>query len=227
MAVQLEREFIEVVTHVGEPFGTLDHTIKVVTMRDPQAAPICSGVHSIGHHLDTAKRMPHKGSGKFVVVTRNKHHATPLARAAQQLLHHIVVRLWPEPTAAQLPPIHDVSHQVQMVAGMVLQKIQKRFSLTPRRAEVQIRNEHRTEPALTGKRRKGLGLCILRHLGLVQPRAQGVERGTHRSGPQKMLAVAGMQVGQPHQHGQVGGIEVRIPRRCTQYTGAQSQIAFD
>ena len=149
MAIELEREFIQVVTHVGQPFGALDHAVKVVAVGDPEAAPIGSGVHRIGHYLNAPKGMPHKRPGKLVVVARNKHHAAPLARAAQQLLHHVVVGLWPKPAAAQLPSVHDVPHQVQMVAGMVFQKIQQRVSLAPWRAKVQIRDEHRTKTPLT------------------------------------------------------------------------------
>ena len=149
MAIELEREFIQVVAHVGQPFRTLDHAVKVIAVGDPEAAPVGSGVHRIGHHLDAPEGMPHKRPGKLVVVARNKHHAAPLARAAQQFLHHVVVGLRPKPAAAQLPSVHDVPHQVQMVAGMVFQKIQQRVSLAPRRAKVQIRNEHRTKPPLT------------------------------------------------------------------------------
>ncbi|MNV75287.1 hypothetical protein D3C71_1685650 [compost metagenome] len=122
----------------------------MVAVRDPEAAAIRRGVHRIGPHLDASKRVAYERAGKFVMVTRHKHHPTPLARTAQQLLHHIVVGLWPEPLAAQLPAIDDVAHKVEVIAGVVLEKVQQRNRLATRRAQMQIRNKDRAVPTMAG-----------------------------------------------------------------------------
>jgi hypothetical protein len=52
------------------------------------------------------------------------------------------VALGPKPAPAQLPTVYDVAHQIQHVAGVVLQKIEQGFGLESRRANVQVRNKN-------------------------------------------------------------------------------------
>jgi len=74
------------------------------------------------------------------VIARHEHHARTLARLAQQFLHHIVVRLRPIPTLAQLPAVDDVAHQIQRSRLMVLQEIQQVIGLATGCAEMNIRD---------------------------------------------------------------------------------------
>jgi len=143
VAVELECEFVQPVAHMGQPFGALDHTIEEVAMHHPQTLPGGGHMHRFFLHLHTAKGMPDKCTGKFIVVARHVDHATTFAGASQQLLHHIVVALRPEPAPAQLPAVHDIAHQVQDLARMVLEEILQGVGLKARCTDVQIGNENR------------------------------------------------------------------------------------
>ena len=143
VAVELEREFIEVVAHVGEPFGALHHGIEVVAVDDPQLAAVGRGVHGLLHHFNAAELVADKFTRKLIVVARHKNNAATFAGAPQQLLHHVVVGLRPVPLAAQLPAVNNVAHQVQVVARVGLQKVQQRRSLAARCAQMNVRNENR------------------------------------------------------------------------------------
>ena len=130
--------------------------------------------------------MPHERAGKLVVIARHKHYAAPFAGTAQQFLHHIVVRLWPEPSATQLPPVHDISHEIQRFAGVVLQKIQQGRCLAAWRSQVQIGNKHGPETIRFWHMRF---ICVagdLRHSGGSAPSPQGVKRRAHQA-PRKCL----------------------------------------
>jgi len=120
VTVELEREFIKVVAQVGEPFGTLHNRIKVVTMDDPQLATIGGAVDGFFHDFNSAKLVADKFTRKFVMVAGDVDHAAAFARALEQLLHHVVVRLRPVPAATQLPAVDDVAHQIKVVAGVGL-----------------------------------------------------------------------------------------------------------
>ena len=117
--VDLERQLIQPISHISQPLGALDHTIKMVPVHHPQLEPGGRGVHGFVHDLHPAKSMAGKMPCKFVVVTRHINHPATFTRPAQQFLHHIVVALWPKPAPAQLPSIYDVAHQIQDIARVV------------------------------------------------------------------------------------------------------------
>ena len=150
MAVKPQGELVQVVPHMGQPFGALDHTVEIVAVGDPQASPVGGGVDGLFHHVDAPKRVAQKAARKFVVVARHKHHTAALACAAQQFLHHVVVGLRPEPLTPQLPAVHDVAHQVQVVAGVPLQKIEQSHGLAAGCAQVQVGNKNAAVPLAHG-----------------------------------------------------------------------------
>ena len=98
-------------------------------MGNPHAAAVGRGVHRVVHDFDTAKMVIAKATGKFVVVAGYKNHLAAFTGPAQQLLHHIVVRLGPIPALAQLPAVHNVAHQIEVFAGVVFEEIEQRFRL--------------------------------------------------------------------------------------------------
>ena len=67
-------------------------------------------MHGIAHQLDAAKGMVGEATREFIVVAGHIDHPRALARAAQNLLHHVVMRLRPEPAPALGPPVDDVTH---------------------------------------------------------------------------------------------------------------------
>ena len=107
-------------------------------MDDPQAAPIGSGVYGFVHHLDAPKGVPLERTRKLVVVSGHKHDATAFSGLPEQLLHDVVMQLRPKPATAQLPTIHDISHQVQRITSVVAQKLKQCCRLTAGRSQVQV-----------------------------------------------------------------------------------------
>ncbi|MNW08290.1 hypothetical protein D3C71_2050510 [compost metagenome] len=61
-----------------------------------------------------------------------------LARPAQDLLHHVVVRLRPVPRLAQTPAVHDVADEIEVVGLVVLQEIEKILRLASPRAQMDV-----------------------------------------------------------------------------------------
>ncbi|MCY1549678.1 hypothetical protein D9M68_858590 [compost metagenome] len=114
----------------------------MVAVHHPQPPPVGRGVNGLVADLDAAEVVAVELAREFVVVARHEHHPAALAGAAQQFLHHVVVRLRPEPFATQLPAINDVAHQVQGLARVVLQELQQGAGLATRRAQMQIGNEN-------------------------------------------------------------------------------------
>jgi len=74
----------------------------------------------------------------LVVVAGDIDHVGALARLAQDLLHHVVVRLRPVPPALQAPAVDDVAHQVEIVALVLPQEVEQQFGLAAAGAKVNI-----------------------------------------------------------------------------------------
>ena len=164
MGVEPEGPFVEVVTQVGQPFGVLDDTVEMVAVDDPQALAVGGGVHGLVHHIHPAKPVAHKMPGELVMVAGHKHHLATFAGAAQDFLHHIVVALRPEPFSAQLPAVNDVTHQVQLVAGVGLQKCQQGLGLAAGCAQVQVRHKDRSQTR-SWSRCPGIVVVLIHVLG--------------------------------------------------------------
>ena len=79
------------------------------------------------------------------MIARQINEAGALARLAQQLLHHVVVRLRPIPARAQLPAIDDVADQIDRFGIVIAQEVEQAFGLAAARAEMNIRNKESTE----------------------------------------------------------------------------------
>jgi len=142
-AVDLEREFIGLVTHIGQPLRALDDAVEQVAVRDPQPPAVGCDVHAVFDDLDAAEGMRDVAARELVVVAGHEDHPGALAGAPQQLLHHVVVGLRPIPRAAQLPAIDDVANEVQRLALHFAQELQQRPGLATRCAQVQVRDPHR------------------------------------------------------------------------------------
>ena len=65
----------------------------------------------------------------------------PFARHAQDLLHHVVVRLRPVPAALQLPSVEDVADQIEPVALDVADEVEQKLGLTAARAQMDVGDE--------------------------------------------------------------------------------------
>ena len=111
-------------------------------MDEQQLASIKQGVARLFGDFDATKVVAHKAACELVVVARDVDHMATLARPAQQLLHHVVVGLRPVPFAAQLPAVNDITHQIEVIAGVGLQELDQGLGLAAGRAQVQVRNKY-------------------------------------------------------------------------------------
>src|SRR5262249_19155253 len=84
-------------------------------------------------------------SQELVVVAGQIDDAGALAPLAQQLLHHIVVRLRPVPARAQLPAVDDVAHQIDGVRVVPAQEIEQALGLAAASTEMDIGDEERAK----------------------------------------------------------------------------------
>ncbi len=139
-AIELERELVGRVAEVGQPACALHDAVEQVAVHDPQPPSVGGDVDDIVVHLDAAEGVVGIAAHELVVVAGHEDHPRALARLAQDLLRHVVVRLRPEPTAPELPAVDDVAHQVQRVAFEAAQEGEQCGSLAARRAQVQIRD---------------------------------------------------------------------------------------
>ena len=64
-----------------------------------------------------------------------------LAGQAQDLLHHVVVRLRPVPAALQLPAVDDVADQIERVAVHVADEVEQQLGLAAARAQMDVGDE--------------------------------------------------------------------------------------
>ena len=191
IVVHAQSQLVGVVAQISQPFGKTDDAVEIVAMGNPHAASVDGGVDRVVHDFDAAEMVVAEFAGKLVVVTGYKNHFAALAGPAQQLLHHIVMRLRPVPALAQLPAIHNVAHQVQVFAGVVFQKVQQRVGLAAYGSQMQIGDKNRAKAwgvFIIGHRRHGhsgfdkafyAGIhryLMVRCSSFVWPRAKGAGR---------------------------------------------------
>ena len=153
VAVDQDREIVGGVAKQREPAGVLDHHVEHVAVHDQIAAAV-GGLMDRGlDHLDPAEMGTVIIAQEFVVIPRHVDEAGALAGLAQQLLHHVVVRLRPVPARPELPAVDDVADQINRVGVVIAQEIEKAIGLTAACAEMNIRDEERTEQTRTVLRR--------------------------------------------------------------------------
>ncbi len=110
----------------------LNHDVELVAMNNEQTLFI--GRHVIGMigDFDAAENRPDVVAREFVMIARHVNHADTFAHLAQQLLHNIVVRLWPIPSVLQLPSVDHVADEVDRRGVVIFQEIQQKPGLAAR-----------------------------------------------------------------------------------------------
>ena len=93
-------------------------------------------------------------SSRLVVVAGDIDHVGALARLAQDLLDHVIVRLRPVPPALKPPAVDDVAYEVEIFAFVLLQEVEQKFGLAAAGAEMNVGQK---DCAVTG------GLMALDH----------------------------------------------------------------
>ena len=114
------------------------HAIEQVAVDHQQAAAVGHGVDHLVGHLDAAEIQIEVVAQRLVMIARYIHHLRTLARLAQQLLHHIVMRLRPVPAFLQAPGVDDVAHQIEGFGFVLAQKIQQVLRLAAGGAKMKI-----------------------------------------------------------------------------------------
>ena len=99
-------------------------------MHEKQTAPVCGPVKELLSDLDAPECRLEEVTPERIVIPRDINDARSLARLPQDFLYDIVVCLGPEPVAAELPTIDDVSEQIQVIRLGAPQKVQQRTRLS-------------------------------------------------------------------------------------------------
>ncbi|ABA51161.1 hypothetical protein BURPS1710b_1413 [Burkholderia pseudomallei 1710b] len=142
-AVEHEDQRVQRVAEIGEPFRVLDHAVEQVAVDDPQTFARERRVERLAAHVDLAEREVAELARGFVVVAGDVDDLRALSRLAQDLLHHVVVRLRPVPAFPELPAVDDVADEVQVFRFVVLQKVEQVAGLAAARAEMDVRQPDR------------------------------------------------------------------------------------
>ena len=136
-----DREIVGLVAEQREPARMLHHEIELVAMDDEVAPSVGAVVDGVLDHLDAAEMRAVKAAQEFVVIARHVDDARALARLAQELLHHVVVRLRPVPAGLERPAVDDVADQVDRLGVVVAQEVEQRSAWQPAGAEMHIGDE--------------------------------------------------------------------------------------
>ena len=169
--VDEQREGVGPVAQMGEPAGVAHHHVELVAVDHEVAPAVRALVDAALGDLDAAEGGADVVAQELVVVARHVDEVRALAHLAQELLHHVVVRLRPVPARAQLPPVDDVADEVDRVRVVVLQEIEQEGGLAALRPEMQIGQEQRSDAD---------GLRVFTHARLPQM-AGGAKPQTHLS----------------------------------------------
>ncbi|NJZ82794.1 hypothetical protein GO280_01406 [Ralstonia solanacearum] len=231
MPVHRQDQRVQRVAHVGEPARVLHHAVEQVAVHHPQALAGGGHVDGVLGHLDVAEVQAVELARHLIVVAGDEHHAGALARAAQHLLHHVVVRLRPVPAAAQLPAVDDIADEVQRVGRVVLEEIQQEVGLAARRAEVDVRQPDGAIAVdfLGGRIGVRLRLVVRGHRGRRRGGRRFVVAHVAPSGRRAKRAGGGESGGHLHQGrsgvpvGTDGGRGAKALREAAKKTGASWQ----
>ena len=117
------------------------HLVEDVAV-DQQKTPAVGGfVHQLIDHLDIAENDAAVIAQRLVVIAGDEHHALAVARPAQQLLDHGVLRRRPVDAAAHRPEIDNVADQESLLGRVFAQEVDETLGLARPRAEVNVGKE--------------------------------------------------------------------------------------
>jgi len=143
-AIGHDREIVGGAAEQREPARLRHHQVEIVAVDDEVAPAVGAVVDGGLGHLDAAEMGAVIVAQELVVIARNVDDARALARLAQEFLHHIVVRLRPEPAGAQLPAVDDVADQIDQVGVVPAQEVEETLGLAAAGAEMHVGDEQRT-----------------------------------------------------------------------------------
>ena len=89
-------------------------------------------------------------------------------RQCEEAAHHVGVRLWPIETGLEAPAVDDVTHQVQLIAGVGLEELEQRVGTATARTQMNVREKDRAVVGLGGVAYGDRRFCI--HAGAAYSR---------------------------------------------------------
>ncbi len=116
----------------------LHDAVEQIAVHDPEPLAVRGRVDRIFDDGDAAQVQPDELARQLIVIARDVNDLRALARAAQDLLHDIVVRLRPVPALLQLPAVQDVADQIEGVGLMRAQEIEEIVGLAPGSAQMDV-----------------------------------------------------------------------------------------
>ena len=102
--------------------------------------PSTPGVHRALGQLHRPERDPEELLQELVVVAGDERHPGVLAVFPQQFLDQRVVIVVPEPLAAQLPPINEIAHDIEVGGFGVAEEFEELADLGVFGAQVHVGN---------------------------------------------------------------------------------------
>ena len=104
---------------------------------------LAGGGHVLGLTLDLDAAEMHAAvvAQTLVMIAGDKHDPRALARLAQQLLQHVVMRLRPNGPPLHAPEVDDVADQIDGFGVVMLQEVQEHSRLGSACSKMQIRDE--------------------------------------------------------------------------------------
>ena len=119
------------------------HLVELVAVQQEVAPAVGGDVDVFEADLDVAEGNAVVLAHRLVVVAGNQHHALAVAGAAQDLLHHGVLRGGPVDATVHRPEVDDVADQEQVVAFIVAQEVEQALGLAAAGAEMDVGDEDR------------------------------------------------------------------------------------
>src|SRR5262249_20633713 len=126
-----------------------DHEIEMIAVNDEIPPSVSCRVDGVLDDLDAAEMHAVIVAQKLVVIAGNVDDAHALARLAQELLHHALVRLRPIPARAQLPPVADVADEIDRIGVVVAQEVEQPIGLAAFGSEMHV--EQRAKRSYTSR----------------------------------------------------------------------------
>jgi len=138
----------EVVTDIAQhrqPAMMTRDLIKIIAMNDQITTAIGSDMNVLFGDQDVTKSDVMVLAQGFVVIAWNKHDFLAMPCAAQNLLHHGVLRGRPVNTAFHCPEVDDVAHQKELLGFVVAQKNEQSIGLATPCAQMNVGEENRAK----------------------------------------------------------------------------------
>jgi hypothetical protein len=141
LTVEIQDKIVQLVAQEGQPRCYATDAVEQVAVCDQVSLAIRTYMFALVDYLHTAKAhtVGYHGTQEFIVITGHIDHSGITLGMTQDSAYHIGMTLFPTPFVLfDLPSIYDVTHQIQGIAGVVLEEVVELFGLAISGAQVYI-----------------------------------------------------------------------------------------